>query len=126
MTNLDNNWGDGLKMYMTNYTINSFQKDYPKGGSFCRSNALAFPRFPITIYENIIDEQGNKPDFDSYDCQKVPNLRLSKEFVLEDGCNRVAIFKTCPGDSLHEVRDGQVFQRIPKTLSILSQNGCGS
>ena len=92
MTNLDNNWGDGLKMYMTNYTINSFQKDYPKGGSFCRSNALAFPRFPITIYENIIDEQGNKPEFDSYDCQKVSNLCFSKEFVLEDGMQQSSHF----------------------------------
>lgn len=71
MTNMDNNWGDGVKMYMTNYTIHSFQKDYPNTYSFCRSNALAFPRFPITIYENIIDERGQKPQFDSYDCQKV-------------------------------------------------------
>lgn len=85
MTNMDNNWGDGVKMYMTNYTIHSFQKDYPNTYSFCRSNALAFPRFPITIYENIIDERGQKPQFDSYDCQKVVTKTFlgQKKFSFE-------------------------------------------
>ena len=61
MTNITDNWGDGIKMYMTNYTIHLFNKDFPPDKSFCRTPSPLFPNFPILLHEDLVDPIGNKP-----------------------------------------------------------------
>lgn len=77
-TDANNNWGDGVKMYMKNYTIYDWELKYPSSGSFCRAAVPSEPNYPFFVYENIIDTSGNKP-FDSYDCTRV-GLQNSKTY----------------------------------------------
>ena len=72
MTDVLDNWGDGIKMYITNYTINEFNRDYPSSGSFCNTpSSIALSHFPAILYEDIVTPTGDKP-FGSY-CNKVIN-----------------------------------------------------
>ena len=73
MTDIENNWGDGMKMYMKNYTIYDWDLKFPPTGSFCRAAVPSQPNYPFFVYENIIDPEGNKP-FDNYDCSRVGNF----------------------------------------------------
>ncbi|KAK3092533.1 hypothetical protein FSP39_004063 [Pinctada imbricata] len=86
MTDVTNNWGDGVKMYMVNYTIHNFNRQFPSPGSFCRSPSLSGASYPMFIYEDIINEQGEKPAFDNKDCGKgfstVSGDRLTLHFYL--------------------------------------------
>ena len=68
MTNITNNWGDGLKMYVTNYTINHFNRDFPSETSFCRTGS-GMASFPIILHEDLVDPLGSKPAGTS--CSKV-------------------------------------------------------
>ena len=61
MTNITNNWGDGIKMYVANYTINHFNRDFPAEKSFCRTPSTSNPSFPILIHEDLVDPLGDKP-----------------------------------------------------------------
>ena len=70
-TDVNNNWGDGVKMYVVNYTIHNFNRDYPSAGSFCRASSVLGASYPMKIYEDIIDSEGNKPLFDNKNCGKV-------------------------------------------------------
>ena len=61
MTDVQYNWGDGIKMYMDNYTINEFNRDFPSGESFCRTPSANHPSFPIILHEDIVGPTGDKP-----------------------------------------------------------------
>lgn len=61
MTDVEYNWGDGIKMYIDNYTINEFNRDFPSRESFCRTPSISEPSFPILIHEDLINEVGEKP-----------------------------------------------------------------
>lgn len=77
MTDVDNNWGDGVKMYMTNFTIHDWDRDFPASKSFCRSADLIYQTYPVLMHENIIDDFGNKPEWDGNDCERVYMPMLS-------------------------------------------------
>ena len=70
MTDIEYNWGDGVKMYMKNYTIYDWELKFPSSNSFCRAAVPSQLNYPFFVYENIIDTDGNKP-YDSYDCSRV-------------------------------------------------------
>jgi len=70
MTDIEDNWGDGVKMYMKNYTIYDWELKFPSSNSFCRAAVPSQLNYPFFVYENIIDTDGNKP-YDSYDCSRV-------------------------------------------------------
>lgn len=97
MTDVDNNWGDGVKMYMTNFTIHDWDRDFPADRSFCRSAALTYQTYPVLIHENIIDDYGNKPEWDGGDCSKTYRgygLRVTAHFLLMERAPSVSGFMT--------------------------------
>ena len=61
MTNITDNWGDGIKMYLVNYTINEFNRDFPPEDSFCRTPSIRGTNYPLLLHEDLIDPIGNKP-----------------------------------------------------------------
>lgn len=72
MTNITENWGDGVKMYITNYTINEFNRDYPSDKSFCRTPSyIGVSQFPVVLHEDLVNTVGDKPP-GSF-CTKVKN-----------------------------------------------------
>ena len=71
MTDIDNNWGDGVKMYLTNYTIHHWEDEFPTGNSLCRSISLAAQSYPVFLYENLIDHKGDDPEYAQGECIRV-------------------------------------------------------
>ncbi|XP_021367968.1 protein bark beetle-like isoform X3 [Mizuhopecten yessoensis] len=97
MTDMDNNWGDGVKMYMTNFTIHDWDSDFPADVSFCRSANLLYQTYPVLVHENIIDDYGNKPTWDGRDCEKVYRgygKRITVHFLLMERAPSVSGFMT--------------------------------
>lgn len=69
VTDITDNWGDGVKMYISNRTIRNFNQNFKTLASFCRQPAGTYPSYPMLQHENIIDFYGNKPH--GYKCGKV-------------------------------------------------------
>ncbi|XP_052783699.1 protein bark beetle-like isoform X2 [Mya arenaria] len=61
MTDIQYNWGDGLKMYMANYTIDEFNRNFPSSTAFCRLSSQTFSSFPILLHQDLISPVGDKP-----------------------------------------------------------------
>lgn len=61
MTDVKYNWGDGVKMYISNYTINEFNRNFPPGESFCRTPSVKGLSYPILLHEDLISPTGDKP-----------------------------------------------------------------
>jgi len=70
-TDVDYNWGDGVKMYMTNYTIHDWSKNFPVESSMCRTPSLSSQTYPVLLFENVIDERG---EAGPTECLKVKSL----------------------------------------------------
>ncbi|XP_033735968.1 LOW QUALITY PROTEIN: protein bark beetle-like [Pecten maximus] len=97
MTDVENNWGDGVKMYMTNFTIHDWDRDFPADKSFCRSADLLYQTYPVLIHENIIDDYGNKPEWDGRDCSRTfrgYGMRITVHFLLMERAPSVSGFMT--------------------------------
>lgn len=100
MTNITDNWGDGIKMYLVNYTIHEFNRDFPPERSFCRTPSVAVPSFPILLHEDLIDPIGNKPV--GTQCVKAFQTAPGKQLTLH-----VLMMERDPEASgTMEIRDG--------------------
>lgn len=76
MTDVEYNWGDGIKMYISNYTINEFNRDYPMDRSFCIVPSVRDPSFPILIFQDLIGPTGEK-DVVGTECKRVRNIVIT-------------------------------------------------
>lgn len=76
MTDVEYNWGDGIKMYISNYTINEFNRDYPMDRSFCIVPSVRDPSFPILIFQDLIGPTGEK-DVVGTECNRVCNTKIT-------------------------------------------------
>ncbi|XP_067681580.1 protein bark beetle-like [Haliotis asinina] len=81
MTNITENWGDGIKMYMSNLTYNDFLTRFPMEKSFCRTPILIGQTYPVYIYQDIIDFEGNKL-VQGISCSKTYQTLENKKVVI--------------------------------------------
>ncbi|XP_012945265.1 protein bark beetle [Aplysia californica] len=60
MTEVNNNWGDGIKFYISNLTIFDFRRKFPPHLSFCASSNFEGRTFPYYEHMDLIQVNGDK------------------------------------------------------------------
>lgn len=60
MTEVTDNWGDGIKFYISNLTIHDFQKNFTWNMGFCNTNNVVGQSYPIFQHQDIIGPNGEK------------------------------------------------------------------
>ncbi|KAL3873370.1 hypothetical protein ACJMK2_036499 [Sinanodonta woodiana] len=112
MTDVLKNWGDGLKMYLVNYTINDFNRNFPSEQTFCQAS-VSSPSFPLLLPGEIIDPLGNKP---GWICSKTINSSPGKMITLH-----VLIMEKDPvARGTFTVKDGDVNSKIILQFDIIN------
>ncbi|KAH3754675.1 hypothetical protein DPMN_189356 [Dreissena polymorpha] len=117
MTDITHNWGDGVKMYVSNYTINEFNRDYPWSDSFCRVASSNQYMFPITLHQDVVSPIGEKPVGSS--CQL--NIRTAPQKMIT--LHTLIMERDPQASGMITVRDGGDLPSHPIILQFMVNNG---
>ena len=60
MTTVSNNWGDGIKFYLTNLTIHDFRKKFSPEYSFCAINSVPGVAYPFYEWLDLVHVTGDE------------------------------------------------------------------
>ncbi|CAG5132059.1 unnamed protein product, partial [Candidula unifasciata] len=88
MTEVDHNWGDGIKFYLSNLTIFDFRMKFPPAKSFCASANSPEMTFPFYQHMDLVQVNGNDRTSEAIggNCDRVfttaANMKITLHFMI--------------------------------------------
>lgn len=94
MTQVTDNWGDGIKFYISNLTIHDFQKNFTWERGFCNTPSSGSQVYPVFEHQDIIGPNGENK-YNTY-CSRVSSLdqnEITLLIIWNFGNNQLSIYK---------------------------------